>query len=55
MTELMNGGVIFKRAIHYPDRMESFGTLRLKGHQVRPSSPETNAAYLSPKSRFFSF
>lgn len=23
MTELMNGGVIFKRAIHFPDRVES--------------------------------
>ena len=34
MTELMNGGVIFKRAIHFPDRVESSRAVHLKAKSV---------------------
>lgn len=39
MTELMNGGVIFKRAIHFPDRVESPGAVNFKAKSVIKGYP----------------
>lgn len=52
MTELMNGAVIFKRAIHFPDRVESFAAVHLKakcvinGYQIWPTSRVWNEQIL---------
>lgn len=65
MTELMNGGVIFKRAIHFPDRVESSGAAFKSKNCYQRISNMTHftcakrtsrpAAYFCLNSRLFSF